>query len=312
MREVLPEQAVLATVDLSTGEIVSPVDVQLPAPTAESINEAHRLAHASAENAKECAVRCGLLLIQKKKELPRGQFIPWIEAQCDFSVATANNYMKVARNPNALGNSIRHLFPSGQPSSQEPQHQREPEPLPIDGVTTNDLDDLKDAHYGTIYADPPWQYGNQGTRAAQGNHYGGMSVDDICALPIGRLAQPRSHLHLWTTNAFLFEARRVMEAWGFEYKSCFVWVKPQMGIGNYWRVSHEFMLLGVRGSLPFHDKSLMSWASIPRTKHSAKPEEVREFIQRASPGPYLELFARRPAVGWTVWGNEISREVFAA
>lgn len=178
----------------------------------------------------------------------------------------------------------------------------------------NDLARLAESgiRFGTIYADPAWQYGNQATRASTGDHYVGMSVDDICALPIAPLAADNAHLHLWTTNAFLFEAKRVMEAWGFEYKSCYIWVKPQMGMGNYWRVSHEFLLLGIRGSAPFADRSLMSWGEFPRRQHSAKPEEIRALIEKASPGPRLELFARRQAPGWYVWGNEIERAVFDA
>jgi len=180
-----------------------------------------------------------------------------------------------------------------------------------DTCTTSDLSQLAGREFGTIYADPPWLYGNQGTRASTGNHYGGMTVDEICALPVEATASANAHLHLWTTNAFLFDAKRVMEAWGFEYRSCFVWVKPQMGIGNYWRVSHEFMLLGVRGSaLSFNNHSLMSWGQFDRTKHSAKPEAIRAQIESASPGPYLELFGRRPATGWTVWGNEIKLSMF--
>jgi N6-adenosine-specific RNA methylase IME4 len=178
--------------------------------------------------------------------------------------------------------------------------------------TVADLQSLVDAGqtFGTVYADPPWLYGNQGTRAATGNHYGGMTVPEICELPIAKLADDNAHLHLWTTNGFLFESREIIEAWGFAYKSCFVWAKPQMGIGNYWRVSHEFLLLGVRGSLPFADHSLMSWLSADRGRHSEKPEVVRKMIERASPGPRLELFGRRVAQGWTVWGNEIERNMF--
>ena len=161
--------------------------------------------------------------------------------------------------------------------------------------------------FGTVYADPPWSYGNQGTRAATDNHYLTMSVDDIAELPVAKLAADTSHLHLWTTNGFLFDAKRVMDAWGFEYKSCFVWVKPQMGIGNYWRVSHEFMLLGVRGACTFDAKDLKSWAEIARGKHSRKPEEVRKMIERASPGPRLELFAREQFEGWTVLGHQVDR-----
>lgn len=164
--------------------------------------------------------------------------------------------------------------------------------------------------FGCVYADPPWQYGNQATRASTDNHYQTMTLDGICNLPVEKLAAENAHLHLWTTNGFLFEAKQVIEAWGFEYKSCFVWTKPQYGIGNYWRVAHEFMLLGVRGSLPFADKGLRSWETFDRTAHSAKPPEVRGLIERASPGPYLELFGRRRVKGWTVWGNQDQGEEF--
>lgn len=159
--------------------------------------------------------------------------------------------------------------------------------------------------YGTIYADPPWQYSNSGTQGAALKHYRTMPLDEIAALPIQQLAADESHLHLWTTNAFLFDAQHILEAWGFEYKSCFVWVKPQMGMGNYWRVSHEFLLLGVRGGLCFQAKNEKSWVEAKRFEHSHKPEAVRRKIGRVSPGPRLELFGRRAVEDWTVWGNEV-------
>lgn len=169
------------------------------------------------------------------------------------------------------------------------------------------------ARFGTVYADPPWVYDNQRTRAATGNHYSGMSVDELCELPVGQLAMPDAHLHLWTTNGFLFECPRIFEAWGFEFRSSLIWVKPQMGIGNYWRNSHEFLLTAIRGNAKrFNDKSLKSWLECDRGRHSAKPEQIRGFIERASHGPYLEMFGRSPATGWTVWGNQIERGMFFA
>ena len=176
--------------------------------------------------------------------------------------------------------------------------------------TVDDLTKLSGKQFGTMYVDPPWLYNNQGTRAATGKHYGGMTVDEICELPVSALAAENSHLHLWTTNAFIFEAQRVVKAWGYDYKSCFVWVKPQMGIGNYWRVSHEFLLLGVKGSTPFFDHGQKSWREFNRAEHSQKPERVRQIIEKVSPAPRLELFGRRQAQGWTVWGNQIERAIF--
>jgi N6-adenosine-specific RNA methylase IME4 len=185
-------------------------------------------------------------------------------------------------------------------------------PAGFETCTVDDLNKLvRDGKkFGTIYADPPWLYGNQATRSSTGNHYDGMTISEIAALPIKELVSENAHLHLWTTNGFIFECKAIMEAWGFEYKSCFVWVKPELGIGNYWRLSHEFMLFGLRGKAPFQDHSLKSWLEHERGQHSAKPEAIRKMVEKASVGPRLELFGRRVADGWTVWGNQISRGMF--
>lgn len=167
--------------------------------------------------------------------------------------------------------------------------------------------------FGTIYADPPWLYDNQGTRASTGNHYEGMTTDALCALPITELAADNAHLHLWITNGFLFEAPRIFDAWGFSFRSSFVWVKPQIGIGNYWRNAHEMLLTGIRGDARrFNDHNLRSWIECERGAHSAKPEQVRSMIERASPPPLLELFARWKAPGWSAWGNQIERTLFTS
>ena len=182
--------------------------------------------------------------------------------------------------------------------------------VPGDGIVTGSLDALVESgeQFGCIYADPPWPYENQATRAATGNHYPSMTLDDIASLRVAELAARDSHLHLWVTNGFLFEADYVMRSWGFEYRSTFVWVKPQIGLGNYWRCAHEFLLLGVRGKAPFRDRSLRSWIQEPRTKHSAKPEHIRTLVEKASPGPYLELFGRKKERGWSVWGNQVDQQ----
>lgn len=166
--------------------------------------------------------------------------------------------------------------------------------------------------FSTVYADPPWAYENVASRAAAENHYLTMPTSEICKLPIAALAESNAHLHLWTTNGFLQDAFDVLDAWGFQFKSCLVWVKDEIGMGNYWRVSHEFLLLGVRGRLTFADRTLPSWLQAPRTVHSRKPGVVRSLIERVSPGPYLELFGREelPNSQWTVFGNQIERRLF--
>jgi N6-adenosine-specific RNA methylase IME4 len=170
--------------------------------------------------------------------------------------------------------------------------------------------------FSTIYADPPWAYQNQGTRGATSGIYKvkewKMTLEELSELPIPALTAENAHLHLWTTNAFLPDSFNLIEAWGFEYKSVFVWVKPQLGIGNYWRVSHEFLMLGTKGkNITFPDNAAeKSWRELRRGKHSQKPEEIAEILEKVSPGPYLELFARRPRKGWTVWGNEVKGDLF--
>jgi N6-adenosine-specific RNA methylase IME4 len=167
--------------------------------------------------------------------------------------------------------------------------------------------------FATIYADPPWKYVNQSSRAAAGDHYGTMTVEEICALPVNALAAESALLWLWTTNGFLVEAlTRVIPAWGFEFKSVLVWCKPQLGTGNYVRVSHEFLLIAARGGLRPDGKNQTSWLVADRDRHSAKPAAFRDIIERISPGPRIELFARQTRPGWTVWGNEITREEFVS
>lgn len=190
------------------------------------------------------------------------------------------------------------------------------EPAVWSGTTghTSSLDELvaTGEKFATIYADPPWQYGNQATRASTDNHYATMSIDELMDMgeQVKELAERDAHLWLWTTTSFLPDAIPLMAAWGFIYKTNMVWIKPQMGIGNYLRVSHEHLLLGVRGSLTTQANDQMSWIQAGRTEHSAKPAEFRRMVERLSPGPYLELFGRQQIDGWTVFGNQVDECLF--
>jgi len=144
--------------------------------------------------------------------------------------------------------------------------------------------------------------------------YDSMSIEEVCALPVGDLLADDAHVHLWVPNALIFEALpRIFDAWGVRFKSKFTWVKPPHppGPGAYWRNSDEVLWTAVRGNATrFNDHTMPSWGEFARRGHSPKPDEVRDMVRRASPGPYLELFARLPAEGWTTWGNQIDRSVF--
>ncbi len=163
--------------------------------------------------------------------------------------------------------------------------------------------------FPTILADPPWDVLQRSSRGAQ-RHYPLMTVDAIAALPVASLTSTDAHLWLWVTNATLFAGQAVMEAWGFTYRSCLTWVKPGLGLGSsYLRNNTEHLLFGTKGKAPILYRSQPTWLFAPKQDHSHKPEEQYAIIERCSPGPYLELFARRKQPGWQVWGNEISSEV---
>jgi len=162
--------------------------------------------------------------------------------------------------------------------------------------------------YRVIYADPPWSYGNKlvdGYGAAE-DHYPTMTIEELCALPVKDLAEDNAVLFLWVTSPLLEECFEVIRAWGFKYKASFVWDKLRKNFGYYNGVRHEFLLVCTRGSCtPDVPKLFDSVQSIERTEHSRKPEEFRQIIDTLYPhGKRIELFARRPAPGWEVWGNE--------
>jgi N6-adenosine-specific RNA methylase IME4 len=160
--------------------------------------------------------------------------------------------------------------------------------------------------FATIVADPPWQYDNKATRGAAEDHYPTMSVEDLCALPVAKWSADDAHLYLWTTNGFLRQAFDVLAAWGFTYKTTLVWVKPQIGMGNYFRSSSEYVLFGVRGSLRTRNREQRNWFEAPRGRHSAKPGLFFDLVEKASYPPYLEMFARQRRLNreWSYWGNE--------
>ena len=164
--------------------------------------------------------------------------------------------------------------------------------------------------YRTVVSDPPWRYDNASTRGAAENHYRTLTIADLKRLPVGDWVTPGAHIYLWTTTNFLDRSFSVLRAWGFEYVTNLVWVKPQMGMGNYFRVGHEHVLFGARRPRTrTRARNLISWWQAPRTAHSAKPESFYDIVERASFPPYLDMFSRRQAQlfgrgDWDRWGLE--------
>jgi N6-adenosine-specific RNA methylase IME4 len=171
--------------------------------------------------------------------------------------------------------------------------------------------------YSTILADPPWQFQNRTGKMAPEHkrllRYPTMELKEILELPVPKLAAARSHLYLWVPNALLQEGLRVLEAWGFTYKSNLVWYKVRRdggpdgrGVGFYFRNVTELVLFGVRGSMRTlaPGRRQVNIVTTRKREHSRKPDEIYDLIEACSPGPYLEVFARFRRPGWDQWGNE--------
>ena len=186
-----------------------------------------------------------------------------------------------------------------------------------------------DKKYDIIYADPPWKYQDKGCSGACEKHYHTLSVEQICELPISSLAEKDCVLFMWATYPQMKEALKVIEAWGFKYKTiAFQWVKLNrnvqlnnfmistvqdilhkscfFGLGRWTRGNTECCLLATRGK-PHRDNSGISQLIFsPLARHSEKPTEVRDRIKRLmGGGTAIELFARQEIPGWDCWGDEV-------
>ena len=139
-----------------------------------------------------------------------------------------------------------------------------------------------------------------------------MDLEDIAALPVRDLAERDAHIYLWTTQHYLADAFDILRVWGFRYSTTLVWAKPPLGIGvgGTYATNAEFILFGRRGILKAKQRLNTCWWSFNRThEHSRKPDGFLDVVEATSPGPYLELFARRQRLGWDTWGNEALEHV---
>jgi len=199
--------------------------------------------------------------------------------------------------------------------------------------------------YGTIVADPPWQYHERTApwRSTSQQSYGLMGLDDIKALPVEDIAAADAHLYLWAVLPQMAEAYEVVKAWGFRADTVLTWCKPGPGLGAGYRGNTEHLIVARRGfayinptcatcggrprgaqgrctcptpdyrfkgapvseppRLAFDTTADGTWLCAPRGQHSEKPAVFTDLIERMSPGPYVELFARQPRLGWDSWGH---------
>jgi N6-adenosine-specific RNA methylase IME4 len=176
-------------------------------------------------------------------------------------------------------------------------------------ASVGDAPPLPDGPFELIYADPPWQLGNQDAEYAPENYYPTLPLAEIKALPVP--AAERAVLFLWAVTSHLPQALEVLAAWSFEYRSHLVWVKDWIGLGVWVRHRHELLLIGRRGGHPPPDNTVRvdSVLEAKRGRHSEKPQSVYALLERMYPhASKLELFARgKPREGWAAWGNEVEQ-----
>ena len=177
--------------------------------------------------------------------------------------------------------------------------------------------------FRTVLADPPWQFQNRTGKMAPEHkrlaRYSTMSLEEICKLPVQQVVAETAHLYLWVPNALLPEGLKVMENWGFSYKSNIIWYKirkdggpDRRWVGFYFRNVTEVLLFGVRGKNARtlqQGRTQENIISTQKREHSRKPDEQYDLIERCSPDARLELFARGPRAGWSVWGNQSAEYV---
>lgn len=189
-------------------------------------------------------------------------------------------------------------------------------------MTLSASDDLLQSigkkRFKTVLADPPWQFTNRTGKMAPEHkrlsRYPTMKLQEIKDLPVETILADTAHLYLWVPNALLAEGMEVMSHWGFTYKTNLIWYKvrkdggpDRRGVGFYFRNVTEMILFGVRGKNPRTlqpGRSQENMIVSRKREHSRKPDEQYDLIEACSSDPYLEMFARGPRKGWTVWGNQ--------
>ena len=190
--------------------------------------------------------------------------------------------------------------------------------------------------YSTIVADPPWQYDEGWPGASTSpnskmhrgveyqnvpNHlkrrkplnYSTQTVEQIAQLPVGVIAAADSVLFLWTTNRYVEAAYEVVRAWGFRPSQLLTWCKTPRGIGpgGAFASTTEFIIYARHG-VPKTNRADSTWWHLPRAvngSHSQKPSAFLDIVEQVSPGPYVELFARQPRLGWDAWGHGYESQV---
>ena len=286
---------------------------------------------ASLARSVEAIVATGQLLLEAKAALPHGK---WLEALdgADLNPRVAQMFIAVAEDPSLSDTSTySHLLPAAyntlyvlsriQPKERLLEALETGEVSPTatlsearalaksHGITPTKTPPLPKGTFTTLLMDPPWRFdeAGPGARSSADSKYPTMSLEEIADLELPRMA-PGAHLYFWCPTQFLVPAHEIVEGYGFQVRSVLAWTKPNgLGVGRYFRGGWEPCLFATRGDLQLKVKNQAAWFEAPRTKHSSKPANfITDIVERCSPGPYVEMFARNPErrKDWTYWGYE--------
>lgn len=179
----------------------------------------------------------------------------------------------------------------------------------INEISKGNAELKTDKKYPVILCDPPWEYDYSVSKMREiDNHYPTMALKDITELPVEQIACESSVIFLWVTSPKLIEGIEILHQWGFEYRTCMVWIKDKIGMGYYARQRHELLLIGSKGEMPcpLPENRPDSVMEAPRGKHSEKPDLIYEHLEKMYPEfEKIELFSRNKREGWQSWGNQV-------
>lgn len=244
-----------------------------------------------------------------------------VAAEMGFNKNQVAQFQKLADNPDAVQQAIKVAEERGEIATRSSalteikqvkraeKETRQEERRAENVAKVEELATPLDAQglFQTIVIDPPWDWGDEGDVNQFGRakpEYSTMPFDDIKALPVNKIADENCHLYLWVTNRSLPKAFALIDAWGFRYITCLTWVKPSIGMGNYFRGSTEQVLFAVKGSQPLKRHDVGTHFTAPRGNgHSAKPDEFYQLVESCSYAPFIDIFGRKERDGWSVWGE---------
>lgn len=269
----------------------------------------------------------GRLVGEAKDSLPHGEFLDMIKEDLPFKKRTAQLLMVVANDPKLSKAQHAALLPPSWMTLYEitrldddvfeqavadgdihPEVTRSTILKLLQPILPAPTFDVSPDRYGIVMCDPPWRYEHvKTTSRAIENQYPTMSLEEICDMPIDKKIDANAIMFMWATSPKLHESFDVLEAWGLNYRTCAIWDKEKIGMGYYFRQQHELLLVATRGkaAAPIAGTQPSSVFSSPRGKHSEKPVEVYEAIEKMYPNHRkLEMFARSSRKDWESWGNQ--------